>query len=50
MNLWVDGTYQNTDRSEAEATLVANSIPAGRDEWDVDSAGVGFGTKLTYEL
>ena len=50
MNLWVDGTYQNTDRSEAEATLVANSIPAGRDEdRDVDSAGVGFGTKLTYE-
>ena len=50
MNLWVDGTYQNTDRSEAEATLVANSVPAGRDEdRDVDSAGVGFGTKLTYE-
>ena len=23
MNLWVDGTYQNTDRTEAQATLVA---------------------------
>jgi hypothetical protein len=50
MSLWVDGTYQNTDRSEAEATLVANSVPAGQDEdRDVDSAGVGFGTKLSYE-
>jgi hypothetical protein len=50
MSLWVDGTYQNTDRSEAEATLVTNSVLAGQDEdKDVDSAGVGFGTKLSYE-
>lgn len=50
VNLWVDGSYQNTERSAAEATLVANSAIAGADEdSDVDSAGVGFGTKLSYE-
>ena len=50
VNLWVDGSYQNTERSAAEATLVANSSLAGADEdSDVDSAGVGFGTKLSYE-
>ncbi|MFL2661633.1 MAG: hypothetical protein ACJ0G4_06830 [Alphaproteobacteria bacterium] len=50
VNLWVDGSYQNTERSAAEATLVANSALAGADEdSDVDSAGVGFGTKLSYE-
>jgi len=51
INLWVDGSYQNTDRNAAQATVVANSVPAGAEaeDHDVDSAGVGFGTKLTYE-
>ena len=50
MNLWVDGTYQNTERKEAEAALVTTTAAAGQDEDnDVDSAGVGFGTKLSYE-
>ncbi len=50
VNLWVDGSYQNTERSAAEATVIANSAIAGADEdSDVDSAGVGFGTKLSYE-
>ena len=56
INLWVDGTYQNTGRSEAEAaarTTVqdadgANDITVDRDT-DVDSAGVAFGTKLSYQ-
>jgi len=39
-----------TERSEAQATLVTNTAAAGADEDnDVDSAGVGFGTKLSYE-
>jgi len=51
INLWVDGSYQNTDRTAAQATVVANSVPAGAEinDNDVDSGGVGFGTKLTYE-
>ena len=50
MNLWVDGTYQSTERTEAQAALVTTTVSAGRDEDnDVESAGVGFGTKLSYE-
>jgi hypothetical protein len=56
INLWVDGTYQNTGRSEAEAaarTTVQDAdgtadITVDRDT-DVDSAGVAFGTKLSYQ-
>ena len=50
INLWVDGSYQNTDRNEAESSTVTTSIPAGRDEDDdVDSAAVAWGTKLSYQ-
>ena len=58
MNLWVDGTYQSTDRTTAEAAsrkCIADTVgscnAALRDEDhdSVDSAGVGFGTKLSYE-
>ena len=55
MNLWVDGTYQNTERTAAQATAVQGNrshlgnATAASPETDVDSAGVGFGTKLTYE-
>ena len=60
INLWVDGTYQNTERSEAEAaarTQHDNQTGAAggninqndNRETDVDSAGVGFGTKLSYQ-
>jgi len=61
VNLWVDGTYQHTNRTEAEtvarqnatqATSAAttNSASVADVEHDsVESAGVGFGTKLSYE-
>ena len=57
INLWVDGSYQNTERNAAEAAQFGNhySTLSGvytvevTDETDVDSAGVGFGTKLSYE-
>lgn len=67
INLWVDGTYQSTDRTTAEqiavndfaqnnsaaantATNTAANIAAMRDDRNgVESAGVGFGTKLTYD-
>ena len=67
INLWVDGTYQSTDRTTAEQIAVndfaindnttnataeqtAASIAGLRDDRDgVESAGVGFGTKLTYD-
>jgi hypothetical protein len=56
INLWVDGTYQNTERNEDEASrrtsipAVGNQAMATVDrDTDVDSAGVGFGTKLTYQ-
>ena len=56
INLWVDGTYQNTERSEAQASA-RTTIPAVGNsamtkverDTDVDSAGVGFGTKLSYQ-
>ena len=50
MNLWVDGTYQNTERTAAQALSVESTAAAGGDqESDVDSSGVGFGAKFTYE-
>ena len=66
INLWVDGTYQSTDRTTSElnsvnniaataskadgATLTAAQETASADNRDdVESAGVGFGTKLTYD-
>ena len=68
INLWVDGTYQNTERTTAERAAVENfaidttgaanaayvetdAIRAANkdDRSDVESAGVGFGTKLTYD-
>ena len=66
INLWVDGTYQNTDRTTAElrnvndaaavaskaagaALTQAQEVAAVDNRDDVDSAGVGFGTKLTYD-
>jgi hypothetical protein len=56
INLWVDGTYQNTERTEAQASA-RTTIPAVGNQvmtkverdTDVDSAGVGFGTKLSYQ-
>ncbi len=56
INLWVDGTYQNTERNESEAALRTAHDASGNNtnvtndrDTDVDSAGVGFGTKLTYQ-
>ncbi|MAZ46124.1 MAG: hypothetical protein CMM98_00905 [Rickettsiales bacterium] len=56
INLWVDGTYQNTERTEAQASdrttipAVGNSAMTKVErDTDVDSAGVGFGTKLSYQ-
>ena len=54
VNLWVDGTYQNTGRTTAEGEAFKNSTSAGNttfsgEDTDVDSAGIGFGTKLSYE-
>ena len=59
VNLWVDGTYQSTDRTTAEAAsrkCISDAIGSCSanlvDESDIDSvesAGVGFGTKLSYE-
>jgi len=50
MNLWVDGTFQNTERTAAQAVAVQGSVPAGADDdSDVNSSGVGFGAKFTYE-
>jgi len=55
INLWVDGSYQNTERTAAEAAQFGNNYSsqsgvhtvAVDGETDVDSAGVGFGTKLS---
>ena len=50
MNVWVDGTYQNTERTLAQASAVLGTAAAGADDdSDVDSSGVGFGAKFTYE-
>ena len=58
VNLWLDGTYQNAERTLAESRAMSNKISAdgatieavvSDDNDDVDAAGVGFGTKLSYE-
>jgi hypothetical protein len=51
IDLWVDGTYQNTGRTTTQVVAVNNlSGTTGNDnDEDVDSAGVGFGTKLNYQ-
>ena len=56
INLWVDGTYQHTGRTEAEAISrksvdvgTHNTTEVDEDHDTVESAGVGFGTKLSYE-
>ncbi len=49
INLWVDGTYQNTNRTTAETISRAAAAGTDIEHEDVDSAGVGFGTKLSYE-
>ena len=60
MNLWVDGTYQSTGRTTAESaarkciadttgSCNANLRDDDEDNEGVESAGVGFGTKLSYE-
>jgi len=50
MNVWVDGTFQNTERNAAEAAAVQGTPAAGGDgDSDVNSSGVGFGAKFTYE-
>jgi hypothetical protein len=60
INLWVDGSYQNTERTEAESAIYSNNYGAPTSaagvpstdtsrESDVDSAAVGFGTKLSYQ-
>ena len=58
VNLWVDGTYQNAERTLAESRAMSNKVSADGNAMetlvsdendDVDAAGVGFGTKLTYE-
>ena len=51
IDLWVDGTYQNTGRTTTQVVAVnalSGTTNADGDE-DVDSAGVGFGTKLNYQ-
>ena len=51
INLWLDGSYQNTDFDATNAVVPQDGGPAaGEDMEDVDSAGVGFGTKLTYDM
>ena len=54
VNLWVDGTYQSTDRTTAQIAArkgIATATEANMEDEDesVESAGVGFGTKLSYE-
>ncbi len=51
INLWVDGTYQNTARNATEALNIEGTETAGAEtnDNDVDSAGVGFGTALSYQ-
>ena len=51
-NFWVDGAYQVTGRTSAQAQAVsvaAASAGFGTDDTDVTSASVGFGTKLSFE-
>ncbi len=62
VDLWVDGSFQNTEFTAAAAGAcrsdsggVASAGAAGttashKNCDDVDSAGVGFGTKLSYDM
>ena len=59
--VWVDGQYQNLSRTTAEAQLYKNrsgatvavqqagSASSGEFEEDVEAAGIGFGTRLTFQ-
>jgi hypothetical protein len=59
--VWVDGQYQNLGRTTAEAQLFKNrtgatvaiqqagQVSAGDQEESVEAAGVGFGTRLTFQ-
>jgi len=59
--VWVDGQYQNLSRTSAEVALfkdrtqqtvalaAAGGASAGDQEEDVEVAGVGFGTRLTFQ-
>ena len=49
VNLWVDGTYQYTGRTLAETQSRQAAAGVDREHDHVESAGVGFGTKLSYE-
>ena len=53
VNLWVDGSYQNTERTAAEAASYTNHYDLDETkttgDTDVDSSAVGFGTKLSYQ-
>ena len=55
VDLWVDGSYQRTNYTTAAAALTVNGGSACTGacsyiaEEGVDSAGVGFGTKLSYQ-
>ena len=54
IDLWVDGSYQNTGRTTAQVGAVQGSQVgtaqnSTNDDENVDSAGVGFGTKLNYQ-
>ena len=49
MNLWVDGTYQHTNRTTAETISRAAAAGVDIEHDSVESAGVGFGTKLSYD-
>ena len=49
VNLWVDGTYQHTGRTAAETQSRQAAAGVDIEHDSVESAGVGFGTKLSYE-
>ena len=49
VNLWVDGTYQHTGRTAAETQSRQASAGVDIEHDSVESAGVGFGTKLSYD-
>jgi hypothetical protein len=50
IDAWVDGSYQNTEFTAAAANLCTDGLATsdGTACTDVDSAGVAFGTKLSY--
>jgi len=59
--VWVDGQYQNLSRTTAEAQLYANRFAndttdataaagvSGEFAEEVEAAGIGFGTRLTFQ-